>query len=112
MDQLRKKLQQIAREKILRSQTKNTATKPKRTGNSNKTKKTVQKQKRENNEHKIFFPKVPNGYFGYSRPREARIATDKEREQTQQFLNELNKLNEKTKNKSQSKKIRPYVPTK
>lgn len=94
MDQLRAKLQRIARDKIIKSQRKptiNTVIKQKKKQIANiKNCKNNEKPRNENN--KIFFPKIAPGHFGYNRPKEARLATRKEREETKKFLEELNEL--------------------
>lgn len=100
MNQLRYRIQQIAKEKIIKSQS-NTVHKKKINNKTKSNKKQVIDPPREN---KVFFPKVPIGFFGYSRPREARLATQKEREQTKQFLIDLEKLNKKN-IQTKSKKI-------
>lgn len=91
MNQLRYRIQQIAKARIIKSQIKNTVHKTKK----NKSKSNKEQIVDPPREQKVFFPKVPVGFFGYSRPREARLATQKEREQTKQFLLDLEKLNKK-----------------
>lgn len=103
MNQLRAKLQQIAKDKIIKSQRKpknNTVKKSKSNAKSKncnrKTKKTDDNARTNNRE--VFFPEVPIGYFGYVRPREARLATQKEQQLTKDFLEDLEKLKQEKEN--------------
>lgn len=97
---LKEKLQQIARNKILKSQ-KNVSvekvSKP-RVAKTKKTIKSVASQKQL-----TYFPEIPVGFFGYSRPAEARPPTEKVRELTKTFTNTL-----KNKKATKAKKLR-YV---
>lgn len=97
MDQIREKLIKIAREKILKTQ----VTVKSRANKQKKIRSTSRVIKRETSEV-IFFPKVPVGFFGYTRPREARLPTEKEQQMKAKFLDELNELNSKKRDQSKN----------
>lgn len=92
---LRTKLQQIAKNKINKSQQKEKIIKNKVRVAKNRTNKRTNVAKSTNNKvnpFKItFFPEIPVGFFGYSRPAEARLQSEKVRELTERFKNQLNK---------------------
>lgn len=100
MNQLKAQQIQLAKEKINRSQRRQTVIKSKpgaKSGNNeNKLKPRANKsikKSRTNNPSRIdktFFPEIPVGHFGYSRPREARLATKREREVANKFIEEFN----------------------
>lgn len=89
---LKERLQQIAKNKIANSQKSPTTVKVKKTRVAKK----VEKTQTVNSDQKLtYFPEVPVGHFGYSRPAEARPPTEKVRELTK-------KLHEKVLNKQRA----------
>lgn len=96
---LKEKLQQIAKSKILKSQQSVTVKKVKTPRVAKKAIKSVASQRQL-----TYFPEVPVGFFGYSRPAEARPPTEKVRELTKKFKDNL-----ATKKSAPTIKMR-YIP--
>lgn len=103
---LKERLQQIAKEKIKKTQTSTTSVRK----NSIHVAKTTTKNEKIKKVEKIaseksasFFPEIPVGFFGYSRPSEARYPSEKVRELTKKFQNKLSQQKI-----AKQKRISPY----
>lgn len=99
MDKIRENLIKIAKEKIAKSQNRTIESRAKTLKTQNRTVKSRAKKQnspsraiKHKETEKIYFPHEPIGYFGVTRPREARLATKNEQELTQKFLNDLENL--------------------
>lgn len=92
MDKLRTTMRQLAREKIIKSQQ---SAKSKSKSKSTKSKKSDKSKSSKTQTTKTFFPEIPTGYFGYSRPHESRLPTEREKKIIEKFKTELRELKEK-----------------